>query len=428
MVSGGLNLVVKEVKDLLRDPKILIGMIIVPLIMFPVMGSAIKVSIGTLRETYSKSTVAAVDFDGGCFSSLITEVLRKNPSIDLVELNATSIDDVLAQSRGLDTSLLIVIPRGFSLNITLGQHGFIYIFSIIREISISSIRGGEVLGSITDVIDKAVSYRVISELAPGRDPEAVLKPVVVYYNTMFRGEVLNTNPQVILGILTSQLTTLPVTIFIVLIFAVQIAATSIAIEKEQKTLETLLTLPVGRLTILGSKLIGSSIIAALGSVSYMVGFRYYMNSFMEYSMQQLDIPILSPSLSFYIVIGLLMFITLVASLALAIVIAVFAEDVRSAQALVGYIAPLIIIPGIVSMFSDVNTLPLTVKILIYAIPFSYPMIAARSGLMGDYSIAFIGVVYVTVFTIAILYVAAKLFTTEKILTARIFLRRGGRRL
>jgi ABC-2 type transport system permease protein len=245
---------------------------------------------------------------------------------------------------------------------------------------------------------------------------------------MFRGEVLNTNPQVILEILTSQLTTLPVTIFIILIFAVQIAATSIAIEKEQKTLETLLTLPVGRLTILGSKLIGSSIIAALGSVSYMVGFRYYMNSFMEYSMQQPDIPILSPSLSFYIVIGLLMFITLVASLALAIVIAVFAEDVRSAQALVGYIAPLIIIPGIVSMFSDVNTLPLTVKILIYAIPFSYPMIAARSGLMGDYSIAFIGVVYVTVFTIAILYVAAKLFITEKILTARIFLRRGGRRL
>ena len=428
MVSGGLNLVVKEVKDLLRDPKILIGMILVPLIMFPVMGSAIKVSIGALREAYSKSTVAAVDFDGGCFSSLIIEALRKNPSIDLVELNAASIDDLLAQSRGLDTSLLIVIPGGFSLNITLGKHGFIYIFSIIREISISSIGGGEVLGSITDVIDKAVSYRVISELAPGRDPEAVLKPVLVYYNTIFRGEVLNINPQVILGILTSQLTTLPVTIFIVLIFAVQIAATSIAIEKEQKTLETLLTLPVGRLTILGSKLIGSSIIAALGSVSYMVGFRYYMNSFMEYNLQQLDIPILSPPLSFYIVIGLLMFITLVASLALAIVIAVFAEDVRSAQALVGYIVPLIIIPGIISMFSDVNTLPPIVKILMYAIPFSYPMIAARSGLTGDYSIAFIGVVYVTAFTIAILYVAAKLFTTEKILTARILPRRGGRRL
>ncbi|MEM1545582.1 MAG: ABC transporter permease subunit [Candidatus Methanomethylicia archaeon] len=423
MVSKSLNLIIKEVKDLLRDPKILIGMILIPLIMFPVIGLAIRISMESSIELYPKSTIAIVDLDDGKFSNLIIETLKNTPNINLVEINTISISNVLARSMELNTSVLIIIPKGFTLNITLGQNGFIHVFSIIREINIASTGVSGVLGSIIDIIEKTVSYRIISELVSNRNPETVMKPIVVSYSTVFRGEVLDINPQVVLGLLISQSTMLPVAILIILIFAVQIAATSIAIEKEQKTLETLLTLPVGRLTILGSKLIGSSIIAALGSISYMIGFRYYMSSFMEYAPEQLNIPILFPSLSFHVVIGLLIFITLVASLALAIIIAVFAEDVRSAQTLVGYMIPLIIIPGIIAMFSDMNALPLTVKILMYAIPFSYPMIATRSGLIGDYSIAYAGIIYITVFTLVILYVAARLFTTERILTARISLRR-----
>lgn len=423
MVNKGLNLVVKEVKDLLRDPKILIGMILIPLIMFPAIGLAISTSMESSIEPYLKFTIAIVDFDDGEFSNLILETLKSTLNINLVEINTMSID-VLVKSMELNASVLIIIPKGFTLNITLGQKSFIRVLPIIREINISSIEVSRVLGSIIDVIKETVSHQIISELVPNRNPETIMEPIVVSYSTVLRGEVLDINPQAVLKLLISQSTMLPVAIFIILIFAVQIAATSIAIEKEQKTLEILLTLPVSRLTILGSKLIGSSIIAALGSVSYMVGFRYYMGSFMRYVPEQLNIPILSPLLSFYVVIGLLIFITLIASLALAIIIAVFAEDVRSAQTLVGYMIPLIIIPGIVTMFSDMNALPLTVKILMYAIPFSYPMIAARSGLMGDYLIAYAGIIYITVFTLVILYVAAKLFTTEKILTARISLRRG----
>jgi hypothetical protein len=45
------SLVVKEIKELIRDPKILIGVILMPIIMFPLMGSAINVSTssGILR-------------------------------------------------------------------------------------------------------------------------------------------------------------------------------------------------------------------------------------------------------------------------------------------------------------------------------------------------------------------------------------------
>jgi ABC-type Na+ efflux pump permease subunit len=43
--------------------------------------------------------------------------------------------------------------------------------------------------------------------------------------------------------------------------------------------------------------------------------------------------------------------------------------------------------------------------------------------MGDYSIMLRSIAYICAFTIAILYIAAKIFTTEKIITARISFRK-----
>ena len=42
MLKGFGNILVKELKELIRDPKILLGMIIVPLIMFPILGAVMN--------------------------------------------------------------------------------------------------------------------------------------------------------------------------------------------------------------------------------------------------------------------------------------------------------------------------------------------------------------------------------------------------
>jgi hypothetical protein len=39
--------------------------------------------------------------------------------------------------------------------------------------------------------------------------------------------------------------------------------------------------------------------------------------------------------------------------------------------------------------------------------------------MGDYLTAALGIIYVTAFTLVIMYVASRLFATEKILTAKL---------
>jgi ABC-2 type transport system permease protein len=97
----------------------------------------------------------------------------------------------------------------------------------------------------------------------------------------------------------------------------------------------------------------------------------------------------------------------------------FAEDVRGATALIGYIYPIIFIPSFALMYLDINSLPFFVKAIFYAIPYSHPVIASKAVVLGDYGTVVFGIVYVATFTVVIMYIASRLFATEKILTAKL---------
>ncbi len=221
----------------------------------------------------------------------------------------------------------------------------------------------------------------------------------------------------------SQAIALPITIMILLTYSMQIAATSVAMEKEEKTLETLLTLPMDRFAILMGKLSSSILVAGVGALAYMIGYNYMLGSLTARIPTGASIDLASlglvPSLFGYLLLGISLFVTLLSALALAVIMSAFSEDVRSAQSLVGNITPIIIIPALLLMYLDVNSLPFALKIFIYALPFSHPIIAAKAVVMGDYWTVVLGIIYVTVFTLVILYAASRLFATEKILTAKL---------
>jgi ABC-2 type transport system permease protein len=44
--------------------------------------------------------------------------------------------------------------------------------------------------------------------------------------------------------------------------------------------------------------------------------------------------------------------------------------------------------------------------------------------VGDYTTVLFGIVYVAAFTVVIMYIASRLFATEKILTAKLRFKRG----
>jgi ABC-2 type transport system permease protein len=171
------------------------------------------------------------------------------------------------------------------------------------------------------------------------------------------------------------------------------------------------------------KLSGSIVVAGVAAIAYMIGFNYYMGSFTSAIPAGTNLDLVSlglvPSLFGYLLLGISLFVALLSALAMAVILSAFAEDVRSAQSLVSYVYPFLFIPSFILMYVDINALPLAVKVALYAIPYSHPIIASRAVTMGDYWTAVWGIVYVSIFTLVIMYIASRLFATEKVLTAKL---------
>lgn len=406
------NIVVKELKELLRDPKILIGMIVVPLVMFPIMGFVIRGSIESTQQRLQTLQVGVVDYDQGIFAQMLKNFLR---SLNVTIANITALDkDEAVRILQTETNAtdLIVIPSGFSENVSRGDP---MNYPVSLEIySVFSGAGG---------IAETASFSVVSGYLELFKRQLAPNPFETVQKSIVRGELLDTPPSVLSTLTYSQVFALPVTISILLVFSMQIAATSVASEKEEKTLETLLSLPISRFTILSGKLFGSIIVAAAGAIAIMVGFNYYMGSFMVFSDVGISIDLaeigLAPTLAGYALIGSSVFVALLSALALAIIVSAFSEDVRGAQSVVGYLYVIIMLPMFVVMFTNFNSLPLAVRIVLFALPYTHPMLAAQSTLTGDYATAIMGIAYTALFTVVLLYVAARMFATEKILTAKL---------
>ena len=413
MLKGFGNILVKEIKELVRDPKILLAMLIVPLIMFPVLGGIMSYSMQAAREQAEKATLLVVDNDGGNWSELFIEYLNFSVKVSVVNNITLNSDVTLKLLSDHNATQLIEIPSGFSANMTEYKNGNTKINATVNFYGIF-LGGG---------IFQEVGSAIIDDLVSGFNRAIAPNAVYTFKSTIIKGVIQkNVDPSMLSRLMLSQAIAMPITIMILLTYSMSIAATSVAMEKEEKTLETLLTLPMDRFAILMGKLSGSILVAGVGAIAYMIGFNYYMGSLMAtIPSGTLDLVSLglAPSLLGYLLLGISLFVTLLSALALAVIMSAFSEDVRGAQSLVGNLTPIIIIPALVLMYLDVNSLPLALKILIYALPYSHPIIAARAVTMGDYWTVVFGIVYVTVFTLVIMYAASRLFATEKILTAKL---------
>jgi len=426
LFKGLFSIIVKEVKELVRDPKILLGMIIVPLIMFPLMGFAIQISMEAAEESMGSISMAVMDLDKGPVAENLTNFLT-TLNVRIVEVDDFNLTEAVDYVEQTNLTGLMVIPPSFSDNITGGLRAELDVYTVFRGGGIAESTSSSAISALLKTFEEGLVVQKVGEKIPEEDPETVLDPIELAEKTIIKGKDVNIPPDVFFGLMMSQSMGMPIGIMMLLVFAMQLAATSVASEKEEKTLETLLTLPVNRFTILVGKLTGSIIVAVVGAVAYIVGFSYYMGSFAGVMPAETGVDLaaigLAPTPISYLLLGASLFMSLLSALALAISISIFAEDVRGAQALVGPLSILLIFPMIFTMFTDIYALPFPLMIVLLAIPFTHPMLAARAAFTGDYVTAIIGIVYVTIFTIAVLYIAAKLFGTEKILTAKLKFRR-----
>lgn len=244
----------------------------------------------------------------------------------------------------------------------------------------------------------------------------VLSPTIRQETTYFKDrEFVGISPNTISSMLSSQSLLIPIVIMMIIIMAGGIVITSMALEKENKTLETLLTLPVKRTSIVSGKIIAAAVIGLILAVIYMIGMQFYFSGFqfsVGVNLETYGIVLTSMD---FIWIGLSLFLALIAGLALCMLLGTFAKNYKSAQTLTFPITMLAMIPMFITMFADFDTLPMALKIFTFAIPFSHPMLAPRALLFHDYTLVIGGLIYVAVFAIITISIVVWIFKTDRLL-------------
>lgn len=418
MLKGFTTILVKELKELMRDPKILIGMIVLPLVMFPILGLVLGYAAETAQSEALRATLLVVDNDNGDWSSTFVSFMESS-GLKVSVINNTAPQEIV--DKGLlsqyNSTTFVVIPQGFSANLSRHAAGDYNITGTVKVYGVFNAGGG---------IFSGIGGSSIGLLVEGFNRAIAPDLVVTSQSSIIKGQIQEgVDASVLGGLMLSQSIALPITIMIMLTYAMQIAATSVAMEKEEKTLETLLTVPVDRFAILMGKVSSTIIVAGVAAVTVLIGYNYMLGSITFGISGALGSGVdlvslgLVPSAGGYALLGLSLFFTLLSALALAVVMSAFSENVRGAQALVGYIYPLIFLPAMALIYLDFNSLPSALQVVFYAIPYSHPIIASKAAVTGDYLTVIFGIIYVAAFTVVIMYIASRLFATEKILTAKL---------
>lgn len=420
------NLLKKELAELINT-QMIVSLIAVVAI-FMVMGN---VMTATVEEAVkSEYTVNISDRDNTEFTAKLMDTMSAGGAkVNVFNSEGDDYDQILNDTG---KSALVIIPEGFTDAIENGEAP--------ELISVASMKSSAMLANISNsnsgalgFISNCISdtFAEMSGLTP-EDVELINSPVTVTENTVVNGRSAAVDTESIMNKISMQSMILPIVVFVLIMMTSQMLMSAIANEKIDKTLETLLSAPVSRTAILGSKMLAAAIVALLNAVCYMFAFSKFMSGAEESvtndiagSMVADYLPVdkameqLGLTLGFgdYVLVGVQLFVTIMICLSVSLILGSLVNDTKQAQTMIMPLMFMAMIPYIISMFADVNTLPAVLRIIIYAIPFTHTFSAISNLSFGNNAIFFAGLAYQIVVLAVCLSFALRLFKSDKILTA-----------
>ncbi|MFW6304611.1 MAG: ABC transporter permease [Candidatus Saliniplasma sp.] len=409
------NITKKEIKELMT-PSTIVPIVVIA-ILFASMGNIMG---GFMEEAEEKPVIGVINEGDGKFADMALYVLEENAEI---VYNGTDMKVGIDEVTEKGGAAVLKFPENFSYNIENNMTGTINVVWIMRGVGIMDSVSSSVVEDLIQGINTYISHDLVEEKT-GEDPSYIQNPTVKEETIMFKDrEMQGISPTILGGMLASQSIMLPIVTMMLIMMAGGAIISSMGMEKEDKTLETLLTLPIKRGSIVTGKLIGAATVGLLMAVIHMLGYGYYMQSLQTAELNLADYG-LSLSLLDYVLVGISLFFALVSGLALSLLLGTFAKNYKSAQTLLFPVTALAIIPMFVFMFTDINNLPLMLRGIMYAIPFSHPIIAMRSLMFGDYIIVILGILYTALFSMVMIGIVVWIFNSDRLITGRIGRKEG----
>jgi len=421
-----LNLLFKEIKELI-NLQLLISLLFT-VFLFYFIGQMAKTE---MKKAMRTQKIAVLNLDDSPFSSQLIENLKTaNFQAEMVKSRVKQ--EAIDATRASDTNLLLVIPQGFGQSLETQEIKEIETYSYLRTFSIVGSRSSVIINAVIKAINEYLSNDYLKKKIPDLSPEKIKNPIRSKDFVIVKDRMAEGKAEAIAGFVSSQSIFVPIILMMIIIYASQMVISAIAMEKQNKTLETLLTVPISRTSIVTAKMLASGLVGLISAVIYMVGIRSYLGGVMgdigqaaaasgvTSVIQKLG---LAMDTKGFIILGVSLFFAILVALALATILGVLAEDYRSAQSLIMPLIFLVMIPYFLSFFSDPKTLSLPAKILLYAIPFSHPFLTSQNLLLENYSAVLYGILYMLAVFIVLILIAARIFSTDRVLTMKLKFRK-----
>ncbi|PKQ36729.1 MAG: ABC transporter permease [Actinobacteria bacterium HGW-Actinobacteria-1] len=415
----------KEIKELVT-PQILLPFAIT-IVMFMFIGNIVG-SQGT--EAQANRRLALLDLDKSAASAALQGAVEQ-AGFKIDRVTTTDPAAATTELSGNGGTLLLVVPKGYGASLAAGKPAPLDVYSVIRTFSFMAGQDSSTLSAALAAVEQAVARETVGGSAPNLDAAFLENPLQVRDHVLIGDKQADVSPDVVMGFITSQTTFVPIVLFIVVIFAAQMVAVAIATEKENKTLETLLAMPISRPAIVTAKMVAAGLVALLSAAGYMVGMRFYMDGLMKglggaegaaaqaASQAFADKLGLTLGVGDYALLGLSMFGAILVALAFALILGAFAENVKAVQSLLAPLMVLLMVPYFLSLFIDINSLSPVARTLVLAIPFSHAFLAAPNLFLGNTGAVVTGALYELAWFVVLVLIAGRIFSSDRLLTMKL---------
>ncbi len=386
----------KELMDMLRDRRTIIGSILVPILMFPVLmlGIGALAAVVVRKATQESPTVMLL---GESHAPELARQLRENKKIEIVP----PADDYVQKINDKKLRAAVEFPAEFENNIRTkpAEPQALTVYHYEGE-----FRSQNVLRNLEDAVQKYNEQVVATRVATAKMPAGVLSAFDTKKENVASAEKVTGN---ILGMILPYFV-----ILLCLTGAMYPAMDSTAGEKERGTIETILASPVGRTDLVIGKfllvLTFSIVTTALSVLSFsgsvLVGAQMLARVTKAFV---LAVSVKSAAVVFLMIVPL----AAVFSAAL-LAISLIARSYREAQSYLGPLIFIVILPGMASMLPGVE-----LNDRLALVPILNVSLVAKDIFAGQYHWNHIGLIFAStcVYAVLALYVAVRQFNREEVL-------------
>lgn len=413
-----LNLIRKELRELLT-PGTIVTMVAMAMI-FVGMGAMISEQSNQAGSDLAGMKFGYCNEDVAGDDSYSTGNLATLGGMELTSEEVSSSEMVMRTMSEKGLGFILVIDTDFSEDVDDARQGKLTVYYNQKGLSMFDSTSSAVASIILAEFDRLVSddYLIKNGVT---DTDFVRSPTgIESQSTFLNGKVYEgVTPEQIVNAVSMQQIFIPIIMMLVIIMIGSILISSMGNEKENKTLETLLTMPVKRTTVVTGKIIGSAIAGLLFALVYMFGMYYYMNSITGTSLSGgislSDIGLTLSTLD-WVIVTVFMFLSIICALGLCMILGAFVKDYRAAQLYVMPISILAIIPMVLTVFSDFQSMSPVLQAIVFMIPFSHPMMIMNSLLMDQTLLVVGGLVYMVAFALLSIYVTVRIYNSDILLS------------